>query len=84
MVVRVNIGQTCSETKRALYAQSKGAKGIIFASRSYESYSGKIVLGNDGNGRKVHITPIYVNYRAFDSLSQLKNVEISANFSVPK
>lgn len=51
---------TCSYTKQAINAQYLGAQGIIFGSEIVSSYD-KVVLANDGNGRKVHISTLFVN-----------------------
>lgn len=84
MVIRIGTSQTCSFTKRALKAQEKGAKGIMIATQSYEYTEGSVFQGDDGNGRKVHITAIFISNRVFNSLKELKNVEITANYPVPK
>jgi hypothetical protein len=65
VVIKATIQQTCSYTKRAILAQSKGAKGIIIATQGYEYTEGNVYLGDDGNGRKVHITSIFINYGSF-------------------
>lgn len=51
---------TCSYTKQAINAQYLGAKGIIFGSEIVQSYD-KIVLADDGNGRKVYISTLFTN-----------------------
>lgn len=65
-------------------AQNKGAKGVIIATQGYEYSEGNIYLGDDGNGRKVHITSIFINYATFEKLNKLKSVEIIANYPIPK
>jgi hypothetical protein len=51
---------TCSYTKQAINAQYLGAKGIIFASEIVGEFD-KVVLADDGNGRKVHISTLFIN-----------------------
>lgn len=44
-----------------MVAQANGAKGIIFASDTYDYYRGKIYRGDDGNGKRVHITSLIIS-----------------------
>jgi hypothetical protein len=84
VVIKTTLQQTCSYTKRALNAQAKGAKGIIIATQSYDYADGNVFLGDDGNGRKVHITAIFISTANYDRLKKLKSVEIIAKYPVPK
>ena len=61
IVVQQTIQDTCSYTKRAINAQGKGAKGIIIATQSYDYAQGNVFLGDDGNGRKVHIASLFIS-----------------------
>jgi hypothetical protein len=67
-----------------LVAQSIGAKGIVLASEVYDRAVGKIYKGDDGNGRRVHITSLMISNGSFEQLKSLKNVEIIVNFPIPK
>jgi len=71
-------------TKRALVAQSIGAKGVILASQNYDLEVSKVYKGDDGNGKRVHIASLLISTDSFEKLKVLKNVEIIANFPVPK
>ena len=61
MVVKTDVYYSCSLTKRALIAQANGAKGIVFASTSYDYAVGKVHHGDDGNGKRVHITSLMIS-----------------------
>jgi hypothetical protein len=49
----------CSYTKMAINAQGLGAKGVVFVSEMV-NYYGKVVQVDDGNGRKVHISVLFI------------------------
>lgn len=61
--------ETCSFTKRALIAQNKGAKGIIIATRQYDGVKGNVLQGDDGNGKKVHISVLFISISTYTQLS---------------
>jgi hypothetical protein len=44
-----------------LVAQASGAKGLILASASYDFVQGKVYQGDDGNGKRVHITTLMIS-----------------------
>lgn len=54
------------------------------ASASYDYVQGKVYQGDDGNGKRVHITTLMISNADFLRLKNLKNVEIIANYPVPK
>ena len=60
VAIQANLSQ-CSYTVRAITAQNLGAKGIIFGSPDTKYYDQGVVLADDGNGRKVHITSLFVS-----------------------
>ena len=84
MVIKVGLTYDCSYTKRALKAQASGAKGIIMATSSFEYAQGSVMQVDDGNGKRVHITTLFISNAAYDKLNALKNVEIIANFPIPQ
>jgi hypothetical protein len=84
VVIKTNIQETCSYTKRALNAQERGAKGIIIATQGYDYAHGNVFQGDDGNGKKVHIAALFISVSNFKKLSDLKDVEIIAKYPVPK
>lgn len=53
---------TCSYPARALKAQELGARGIIYGSSDINyALSGRVVLSDDGHGRKVHIASLFIS-----------------------
>lgn len=60
-MVKVSYLSDCTLTKRAIIAQANGAKGIIFASDNYNYVMGKVYHGDDGNGKRVHITSLMIS-----------------------
>ena len=83
MIKTSNI-DTCSVTKRALSAQFLGAKGIIIASPTVDYAKGNVIESDDGNGKKVHITCLFITNESFDKLKKLSKIEIISNYPVPK
>jgi hypothetical protein len=70
----VNNNEICSFTKRALAAQSIGAKGIIIASSSASYAKGNVIESDDGNGKKVHITCLFITNDSFNRLKKLNKI----------
>ena len=56
----------------------------MLATQGFEYSEGNVYQGDDGNGKKVHITVIFISNRVFSSLKALNDVEITANYPVPK
>ncbi len=83
-MIKINHQETCSYTKRALNAQAKGASGVIIATQSYEYTAGSVFQGDDGNGKKVHITTLFISNPTFDKLKNLRSIEIIAKYPIPK
>lgn len=83
VVIKTTIQETCSYTKRALNAQVRGAKGIIIATQAYDYATGNIFKGDDGNGKKVHISVLFISNNNFLKLEPLKNIEIIAKYPLP-
>ena len=50
----------------------------------YVDYFGKMVLIDDGNGRKVHISVLMVDTKVYDSIKTLKNIQIKVQYEVHK
>ncbi len=61
--VVINASNTfeCSFTTRAFNAQLIGAKGVIFGSNVATFATGGVVLADDGNGRTIHITCLFID-----------------------
>lgn len=74
IVIKTNLANTCSYTKRALVAQAIGAKGIIIASPSVSYVKGNVVEADDGNGKKVHITCLFITNESYDKLAKLSKI----------
>ena len=74
IVIRATTIQGCSYTKRALFAQSMGAKGIIIATDISLSQKGNVIHADDGNGKKVHISCFFITPATFDKLRSLSKV----------
>ncbi len=70
---------TCSFTTEAINAQELGAKGIVFVS-DIVNYYDKIVQIDDGNGKKVHITVLFISKQSYRQLHSLNNVHIKVQF----
>jgi len=56
-----------------------GAKGVVFVSDMVNYYN-KIVQVDDGNGRKVHITVLFVNTQTYRKLQSVSNIHIKVQF----
>jgi hypothetical protein len=78
LLVDTTLG-TCSYTTEAINAQELGVKGIVFVS-DIVNYYGKVVLVEDGNGRKVHITVLFINTHTYRKLFTIKNIHIKVQF----
>ncbi len=78
MLVDTSLG-TCSYTTEAINAQELGAKGVVFVS-DIVNYYDKVVQVDDGNGRKVHITVLFVNTQTYRKLYTIKNIHIKVQF----
>ena len=78
LLVDTSLG-TCSYTTEAINAQELGAKGVVFVS-DIVNYYDKIVQIDDGNGRKVHITVLFINTTTYRKLYEIKNVHIKVQF----
>ncbi len=70
----------CSFTTKSIQAQNKGAQGIMIGSREVEFADGNVVLSDDGNGRKVRITTLFIKPEDVDKLAALTNSKIKVNF----
>ena len=66
LLVDVSQG-ACSYTKMAINAQGLGAKGVVFVS-DMVNYYGRVVQVDDGNGRKVHISVLFVGTEPYKKL----------------
>jgi hypothetical protein len=84
LVIKISTIDTCSVTKRAINAQLLGAKGIIIATPSADYARGNVIESDDGNGKKVHITCLFITNESFDKLKKLSKIEIISKFPVPK
>jgi hypothetical protein len=84
LVIRTNYHEACSLTKRAEVAQLIGAKGLIIATPTADYAQGNVIEADDGNGKKVHITCLFITTNSFETLQKLKKVEIIAKFPVPQ
>jgi hypothetical protein len=84
VVVKSGPTINCSFTKQALVAQSVGAKGVIISTIIASYASGNVIDGEDGNGKKVHITVLFIKNDHFDILKTLDQMEIITNYPVPK
>lgn len=78
MLIDASLG-TCSFTTVAINAQELGAKGVVFVS-DIANYYDKIVQVDDGNGRKVHITVLFINTQTYRKLFAIKNIHIKVQF----
>jgi hypothetical protein len=74
LVIKTNSLETCSYTKRALIAQSIGAKGLIVASPKADYAKGSVIESDDGNGKKVHITCLHITNESFEKLRKLPKI----------
>lgn len=74
VVIKINGNEICSYTKRALAAQSIGAKGIIIASTGATYAKGNVIESDDGNGKKVHITCLFITIESYDKLKKLNKI----------
>lgn len=84
LAIKTNSIETCSYTKRALIAQSVGAKGLIVASPKADYAKGTVIESDDGNGKKVHITCLHITNESFEKLRKLNSIEIIAKFPIPQ
>lgn len=84
VVILTNYHETCSLTKRAEVAQLIGAKGIIIAADIVNYAKENVIEADDGNGKKVHITCLFITTDSYHSLKKLGKVEIIAKFPVPQ
>jgi hypothetical protein len=48
----------------------------------YVDYFGKMVLIDDGNGRKVHISVLMIDTKTYEQLKVLKNIQIKVQYEV--
>lgn len=44
------------------------------ATSGFEYAQGSVMQADDGNGRQVHITSLFISNSAYDKLKELKNV----------
>jgi len=58
---------TCSYTTQAINAQILGVKGVVFVS-DMVNYYGKVVQVDDGNGKKIHISVLFISTQTYRSL----------------
>ena len=65
-------------------AQLIGAKGIIIAASSVDYANGDVIEADDGNGKKVHITCLFITTDSYHTLKKLGKVEIIAKYPVPQ
>jgi hypothetical protein len=84
LVVKTPNVNNCSVTKQAINAQLLGAKGIIIASSGADYAKGNVIESDDGNGKKVHITCLFITLDSFDKLKKLSKIEIISKYPVPK
>jgi len=74
LVIKTTFLYSCAYTKRALTAQSLGAKGIVFATPSADYAQGNVIEADDGNGKKVHIAVLFITNDSFDKLKKLSAI----------
>ena len=65
-------------------AQLIGAKGLVIATPSADYARGNVIEADDGNGRKVHITCLFIETSSYYTLKELGHVEIIAKYLVPQ
>ena len=73
-MVKTTLESSCTYTKKALNAQAIGAKGILISSSIADYNEGAVIQTDDGNGRKVHITCLFINVKSYDKLSGLNKI----------
>lgn len=56
----------------------------MIATKSYDYAQGNVFQGDDGNGKKVHITTLFISNTNYDKLKALNNIQIIAKYPVPK
>jgi fido (protein-threonine AMPylation protein) len=82
IIVDASLG-TCAFTTQAINAQTLGAKGVVFVN-DIVNYYGKVVQVDDGNGRKVHISVLFINTLTYRLLHSVKNAQIKVQYEVYK
>ena len=65
-------------------AQLIGAKGIIIAASSVDYAKDNVLEADDGNGKKVHITCLFITTDSYHTLKKLGKVEIIAKYPLPQ
>lgn len=73
----------CSYTTQAIHAQNLGVRGVVFVS-DMVNYYGRVVQVDDGNGRNVHISVLFISTQTYRALKTVKNVHIKVLFEVYK
>lgn len=85
LVVQEEYFANCSNTQQAMLAEHLGYKGIVISSEYTKYASGEIVMGDDGNGRRVHIVCLFIGKETEAALQSIKGrIQITCRFPLPQ